>query len=194
MIGVAGPGDRARVPAGRTVAPAAPALPTPPGPPQSGREVDPAPDWEIVKQLLTRLTESADHLQGQQRHTLDELRRLAVELGMAIARRLVHEKIAADEFGIETLVRSAIERLQTDQPVVIRLNPKDIELLEHKLSGEWNTLHASASVRVVPDAGLARGDCRAQTGDVGVWSNLEQQLRQIHEILLEGIPQAGKNA
>ena len=77
--------------------------------------VEPAIDQAALERerfdkLLTALERRAAEADAGRRAPLDELTRLAIEIGVAAAAKLTHAKIAADEFGIETLVRGAIER------------------------------------------------------------------------------------
>src|SRR5260221_2318646 len=83
---------------------------------------------EAFRKLLIGLADAAQRLNAHERQPLEELRQLAIELGVAIAGRLVHEKTAAGEFGIESLVPGAIERVHSKHAVTLRLHPDDLAL------------------------------------------------------------------
>lgn len=139
---------------------------------------------EAIEQVLARLTDVARTFEAQQRHRLGEMQQAAVELAIAVAGRLLHDKIEAGDFPVETLVREVVERLGPRQPVSVFLHPDDIALLQQRL-GEKQALFPEATVvRLVPDAALKRGDCRAEAGEVSVLSHLEVQLNDLRQQLL----------
>jgi flagellar biosynthesis/type III secretory pathway protein FliH len=144
---------------------------------------------ERMGKLLDVLERRAGEAQAIVAAPLDELARLAVEIGVAAAARLTHAKIAADEFGIETLIRGAIDRLPTRQPVEIHLHPEDVELLNKRL-GDGGEIAGKRTVRFVADSKIPRGDCKATVGDVEVWSEIATQLDELHDRLMEGLPAA----
>jgi flagellar biosynthesis/type III secretory pathway protein FliH len=145
-------------------------------------------DRLAIERALAGMKEAVRSLEEQQQHRLADLRRAAVELGVTIASRLVHEKVLAADFAVETLVQKAIDQLEPQQPVTVRLHPKDKALLEQRLGAPL--LHDAMEVRVVADAGLDRGSCKAESGDVSVWSNLEDQLAEIRRHLLRSVEHA----
>ena len=57
------------------------------------------------------------------------MQKLAVELAVAIASRLLHDQIQAGDYPVENLVRTVVERLDTPQPVTVFLHPEDLAAL-----------------------------------------------------------------
>lgn len=172
-------------------APAAAAAPSaPPEPPSPAPVADPiAEEREQVRRLLARLTHRIEHLSTAQ-PPIAELQQAAIELGVAIAARLVFHQIAAGAFGIEQLVRGALEQLHSKHAAVVHLHPQDLALLRERL-GDLAALHAEQPVQWRPDAGLTRGDCKVQAGDLGVWSSMQQRLQQARALLLEQVQAHG---
>jgi flagellar biosynthesis/type III secretory pathway protein FliH len=148
---------------------------------------------ERFDKLLTLLERRAAEAEVDRQVPLNELARLATEIGVAAAAKLTHAKIAADEFGIETLVRGAIERLPTRQPVDVTLHPDDLVLLQKRL-GDPAEIVANRTVRFAGDDQIARGDVKAALGDVEVWSELSTQLAELRDRLMEGLPAEIANA
>jgi len=140
---------------------------------------------EAIECVLRNLHEAAAFLRSQQQEHLEEMQRLAVELAVAIASRLLHDQIQSGDYPVETLVRKVVERLDTPQPVTVFLHPADLALLKQRL-GEGRTIFPeSAEVQLRSDAALARGDVRAQAGDISVLADLEEQLKDIRGTLQE---------
>src|ERR1043166_9113226 len=64
-----------------------------------------------VQRVLAGLGQAARSLTEQEQRHRNELPRAVVELAVAVASRLVHEKLKTGEFAVEELVRQAVDRL-----------------------------------------------------------------------------------
>ncbi len=149
-----------------------------------------AEEQELLRRLATNLTESVFDIQEQQSRRLEEMQQVAVELAIAVASHLVHERIEAGDYAVERLVRQAVERLKTTQPVTIYLNPLDVQLLEKRLAKCQPPALDLVHLHLVGDALLKRGDCRAEAGDTCALSDMQEQLAGIRRHLLEALPEA----
>jgi flagellar biosynthesis/type III secretory pathway protein FliH len=147
-------------------------------------------EQEALQRLMSNLEEVATELQQQQSQRLEEMRQVAVELAVAIASRLVHERIEAGDYAVETLIRQAVESLKTTQPITIYLHPQDLALLENRLAKTHPPPTDLVKLRLVGDPLLGRGDCRAEAGDTGVLAQVQEQLVGIRKHLLEKLPEA----
>jgi flagellar biosynthesis/type III secretory pathway protein FliH len=145
---------------------------------------------EALRRLLLQLSDVAEELQAQQKRRLEEMQQVAVELAVAIASRLVHERLQSGDFAVESLVQQAVQRLETNQPVTVYLNPDDLALLERHGARPDAPLAGEAPLRLLADSALGRGDCRAEVGDVQVLTQVREQLGEIRRHLLEALPDA----
>jgi flagellar biosynthesis/type III secretory pathway protein FliH len=146
-------------------------------------------EHEAIERVLENLLEAATSLRARQQEHLEEMQRLAIELAMAIASHLLHDRIEAGDYPVENLARKLAERLDTPQPVTVFLNPADLTLLQERLR-EGPLFPHGADVQLVADAGLARGNARAQAGDISVVADLDDQLADIARNLRETLPAA----
>ena len=136
------------------------------------------------------MMEAAHDLAADREQRRAEMQRVAVELAVTIASKLIHEKIEAGEFALESLVRQTIVRLEPNQPVTVRLHPADITLLEKRLGSSHPLLPNGPEASLLPDPGLERGACRAEAGTVSVLSQWKDQLEEIHQHLLRSVGHA----
>jgi flagellar biosynthesis/type III secretory pathway protein FliH len=151
-----------------------------------------AQEREEIERVLQNLLSAAGSLRARQDEHLEELQHLAVELAVAIASRLLHEQIEAGEYPVEKLVQQVVERLQTPQPVTVYLHPEDLALLRRRLGGGEAIFPHHAAVQLSADESLARGDVRAEAGDISVTADLQEQLTDIRRNLRETLPIAEK--
>ena len=114
---------------------------------------------------------------------LGEIRQAAVELGFAVAGRLVLDKAEAGDFPIEAVVRHVVARLSRKPTLDVHLHPKDLASLCEQLGG--TALDAGGpTIRFHADPTLSRGGCRAVAGGVTILSDLtlQQMLPQIGQL------------
>ena len=142
-----------------------------------------------ISRTLVNLTAAVNALEARQQQQLIEWQRAAVELGVTIATRLLHDKIQAGDYPVETLVRQAAERLNTEEPITLRLHPADLHLLEQRLDGR-PLFAPDATIRLVGDPTLGRGDCRAEAGENVVLAELRAQLADVRRELLRSLGHA----
>ena len=137
-----------------------------------------------IEALMNSITQGANALQAEFKTKFIEMETTTAELAISIASRLIHHKIETDDFPVESLVREAVRRLETEDAVVIRLHPDDVTLLKRRLGDDGQILSDRPDIEIEADDSLARGDCSATAGSVSVASHLEDQLADIKQHLL----------
>lgn len=145
---------------------------------------------EQLSILLADIQRSIEELHSQRRSSLEEMQRVAVELSIAVASRLVHEKISADDYSVEDTIGRVIDKMNPDGPLQVSLHPSDFALLKErteKTTPSWQELHA---VKFATDPSLQRGSCRVSAGDACVLSEIESQLSEIRCHVLEALDHA----
>ncbi|QJW94409.1 hypothetical protein FTUN_1929 [Frigoriglobus tundricola] len=120
---------------------------------------------------------------------MQELQRAAVELATTIASRLLHERVVAGDFPMDAKVRDMIAQLGADVPVVVRLNPADLDLLKGRLGGAPLSPDRD-DPRFVPDPALTRGGCQVEGRESMLMSDVTRELEDIRADLLRSIDNA----
>lgn len=167
---------------------------TPPAPPtdlwvtEIGAQL--AGDRRAIDAVLGSLTSAVETLQAEHTERMAQWRAVAVELAVSIAAKLLHERIAADEFNVEQMVRDMAADMIDDEVVCVRLNPHDLELLEKRLDGQ-PLLSGADDPQLIADPTIGRGGCRVEGRSAVSLSDLPRQLGQIREDLLRRIAHVG---
>jgi Flagellar assembly protein FliH len=149
-----------------------------------------ASDRRAIETVLGSLTAAVGRVQADPSALLGACRKLAVELATNIAAKLLHERISADQFNLEQMVRDMAADMPEDEVVCVRLNPRDLELLEKRLDGQ-PLLSGPTDPQLIADHTLARGECRVEGRATVSLSDLPRQLGIIREDLLRRIADAG---
>ena len=139
--------------------------------------IDPA-DIRNLKSMLGDAAEAVVELQEQHRQSLSELQEVAVELATAAASLLMGFAIERDMFAIDDLILKALQHMDLDQPVRVRLNPDDHQLLRRLMADRSSSdlLH-QVTCEDAPD--LVRGTCRVESGRRILLSDLNSRLEDI---------------
>jgi hypothetical protein len=147
-------------------------------------------DRATIVKLLDGVLDGVRRIDDTHRGWLAEWRRAAVELAVTIATRLVHDRVKADDFAVETVVREAAILLGARGPLTVRLHPADLALLESRLGGAPLFADGAGMVVVAADTSQRRGDCQVESSDASVTARLGEQLAGIRQELLRSLGDA----
>ncbi|MBX3436546.1 MAG: hypothetical protein KF861_03580 [Planctomycetaceae bacterium] len=178
---------------GRLVSGAAAAPEPTPAPPKVDTSIDGdaalAATIHEVRAMREAVEQAVEDAEQLRRQSLQEFQQLAVELAVAIAGELVFRVIDAEQFGVESLVSAAVDRLGLDSPLLVSLHPLDVQLLESQ-TGDKPGESRRGGLTVRPDPTLPRGHCRATNGTTALLSEFGSRLDDIRELLWEGLDDA----
>jgi hypothetical protein len=143
-------------------------------------------DHEHIESVLQKIQDAVAKLREKRSSDLAEWQRTAVELAMTIATRLLHERVLAGEFSIETKIRDMIAQFGEDTAVTVSLNPADLTLLKSRLGGK-PLCPGRPGPRFLPDGMLGRGECRVDGREAMLLSGFSRELQQIRDELLRSL-------
>ncbi len=150
--------------------------------------VDPAKrereERQAIEQVLDQLKKCVDQFAAGYHAMAEEMRQATIELAIAVAGRVVFDKLQADEFPIEEMVRQALTRLPAAPTLTIYLHPDDLALLNRRLENKPLLPARDTHVRIEGETSLRRGSCRAEAGEIHVLADLADQLAGLRQHLL----------
>jgi flagellar biosynthesis/type III secretory pathway protein FliH len=139
---------------------------------------------EHLKVTLPMLNKVATALQQERDQWLVRWERAAIELGVAIASKIVRTNLDARPELATGMIAEAL-RLAAGQPQLrVYLNPDDLARLGDKAEQVVQSLAACASPELISDAELPPGDCRLETRHGEIDARLDAMLHRIAEELL----------
>jgi flagellar biosynthesis/type III secretory pathway protein FliH len=178
------PPSSASLPAAAALAPAASV------PAASRENVESAAERERWQRLLTNLEHAAAALHAQHQQVVEGVEQLAVELAVAVAGRFLQTKVEVGDFPFAALIRQAVERLETRQPVVVTLHPDDLRLLCQRFGAEAGLVD-HPEIRLTEDPSLPRGAFHLQAQERGLQFDLESRLAALRQQLMETVVSGG---
>jgi hypothetical protein len=146
-------------------------------------------DRERIESVLREVRAGVANLRTDRDGRLQELQRVAVELALTIATRVLHERVEAEDFPIDAKIRDMIVQLGDDVPVAVRLNPADLELLKSRL-GDQPLTDDRDDPRFIADAAPTRGSCQVEGRESMLMSDVSRELQEIRDELLRSLGNA----
>jgi flagellar assembly protein FliH len=131
--------------------------------------------------MLRRVAQTIEELGGLRQTLIHETEREMVQLALTLARRVVHREVTLDPELAAALAHVALERLGTNTPATIRLNPEDYTIVAQD-SARWG----GQTVTVVPDPSISRGGCLVESAFGSVDATIERQFDELSRALFGG--------
>jgi flagellar assembly protein FliH len=131
--------------------------------------------------MLRRVAQTIEELSGLRQTLIHETEREMVQLALTLARRVVHREVTLDPELAAALAHVALERLGTNTPATIRLNPEDYTIV-----AQDPTRWGGQTVTVVPDPAISRGGCLVESAFGSVDATIERQFDELSRALFGG--------
>jgi flagellar biosynthesis/type III secretory pathway protein FliH len=144
-----------------------------------------AKDAQALHELLVALGRQVEELRGRRRQTIGDISGLSVELGVALAERLLGAEIAADRQRLDAIVQQALTRLPAARAITVRAHPDDIALLERQLDDHADLKACRDTMTLRADMDIARGQLRLDAGEFFVEWDTARTLAELRSTLLE---------
>lgn len=138
---------------------------------------------------LTQLLEGIAHgIESKRTELLVHAERDLVALSIAIAEKIVRAEVAAGRPVAKDSVKRAVELLVRRNEMDVKLNPKDLALIEAYVPELRKQFSEIARIELRPDEAVAPGGCVVVTHQGGVDADLKTQLEEIERSLLGDSP------
>lgn len=113
-----------------------------------------------------------------------------LNLAIKIAERVINSEIEADRSKLKNVIQEALQYVQRDELIKIRLNPKDYAYI----SGESAMLdQLPADINVEQDNSLSQGGCVLQTTLETVDASVERKLKELTTQLYTSLSERDDN-
>jgi flagellar assembly protein FliH len=137
-----------------------------------------------LKTVLPALTQAAQVLREEREHWLARWESAAIELGVAIAEKLVRTELKTRPELARHMITQALELAVGQSHLRLYLHPADREHLGDQAGQVVHALTGCAVPELVDDPSLQPGDCRIETRHGEIDARLETMLQRIADELL----------
>lgn len=127
-----------------------------------------------------------ERFESEREGLLRDARADLLRLSIAIAERVLHRALDADEVAAVQQLDAALALAQSPTRLLVRAHPADVEQLRAALPNLVSRFADSPHTEVAEDAALTRGSCVVSTDRGEIDMRIEAQLARIAEALLPG--------
>ena len=140
--------------------------------------------------MLDEAVEALRHARNRiQRDTEKEI----VELVLAVAGRIVGHEVQTNREAIVAVVREALQKVENQDTVVIKMNPADIDFLDRLRLPLSSLSRNPDGLRIEADDSVGIGGCLIETDGGDIDARIESRLRIVGEAfrkkLGQGLPE-----
>ena len=100
---------------------------------------------------------------------------------MEIARKIVGQELTVRPELVVAIVKNALSQIETAGKIRIKLNPDDIDLLNHTPAELGAVLSDTTTVAFESDSSITSGGCVIETDAGNIDARLETQFKAIDE-------------
>jgi flagellar assembly protein FliH len=137
---------------------------------------------ESVREMVQTMTQLLQSARAERAKVIESAEPELLKLATAIAERVVHAHLAVAPETVVELARNALQRLAGRETVVVRVNPRDIEILRAQRD-RLLEVHDTEGLRIVADQRVDRGGVIVETEVGTIDAKISTQLREARRVL-----------
>ena len=144
-----------------------------------------------IESLLSSLKESLSGLQKVKKQILLDSEREAVELALAIARKIVCQEVATDRNVVLNVVKESLRKVVGHKKIKIRLCPDDLQFMNDAKSQIPGLNEDFEKIIFEADKSIMNGGCIIDTSFGDIDGRIESQLQAVEEVFNAEIKKLG---
>lgn len=152
-----------------------------------GFEAGRADALAALEPALAALTQAVEDVRAQQAEAAEEHERRAVELGLALASKVVGGALEVSPELVVEAVTGALRGLVDRQRVTVLVNPADLEIVREAMDALRASLGGIEHCIVESERRVGRGGCIVRTPVGDVDARIETKLERAHEVVASAL-------
>jgi flagellar biosynthesis/type III secretory pathway protein FliH len=143
-----------------------------------------------LEPALAALAEAAQGMHDAQLEATERLERQAVELGLALAEKVLAGALSVEPERVIESVRGALRGLVERERVTVLVNPDDLELVHGAMDDLRASLGGIEHCVVEAERRVRRGGCVVRTPDGDVDAGIDTKLARAREVVEQQLGKA----
>ncbi len=144
-----------------------------------------------IESLLSSLKEAFLGLQKVKKEILLDSEREAVELALAIARKIVCQEVATDRNVVLSVVKESLRKVVDHKKIKIRLCPDDLQFMKDAKSQLPGITEDFEKIIFEADKSIMNGGCIIDTSFGDIDARIDRQLQVVEEVFNAEIKKLG---
>lgn len=138
---------------------------------------------EALAPALAALASATDEVRAAQAETAAELERRAVELGMALAQKVLAGALSVEPERVLDSVQGSLRGIVERERVIVMVNPDDLEIVQGAAEELKATLGGIEHCVIEAERRVGRGGCIVRTPVGDVDARIETKLERATEVV-----------
>ena len=147
-----------------------------------------------LEPALAALVQAVEDVREQQLQAADELERRAVELGLALAKKVVGGTLEVKPEKVIDTVTGALRGIVERERVIVLVNPDDLEIVREAMEGIRASLGGMEHCVVEAERRVGRGGCLVRTPVGDIDARVETKLERAGEVVAAALGRSGSDA
>ena len=140
-----------------------------------------------LEPALAALTQAIEDVREQQLAAAVELERRAVELGLALAQKVIGGALAVEPEKVVEAVTGALRGIVERERVIVLVNPEDLEIVSEAMDGLRASLGGIDHCVVEAERRVGRGGCIVRTPVGDIDARVETKLERAAEVVASAL-------
>jgi flagellar assembly protein FliH len=136
-----------------------------------------------LEPALAALAAAAEGVEAQRTEIAAALERRAVELGLALAAKVLAGALEVEPERVVESVRGALRGIVERERIIVLVNPEDMELVREAMDEVRTSLGGIEHCEVQAERRVARGGCVVRTPVGDVDARVETKLERAREVV-----------
>ncbi len=135
--------------------------------------------------LMNTLVDGLKQLEAARGVYYGKAEKEMLDLVLLIAAEIVRREVAQDPGIVAEVLRKAVSELETRQSIVVRLSPRDAELISGMQQSLQQEMEVIERIEFKVDSAITPGGCILETNIGSLDATVENRLMNIHRTLRE---------
>ena len=116
----------------------------------------------------------------------DKVSGCIMDIALEIAKKIINKEVETDREVTLSIIKGAVEEVnQTENKIVLKVMPKDVEIVRDKVPEIFSGNFYEAKISVIPDASIKEGGVIIETSNGLIDASIETQLAIIEKALMK---------
>ena len=141
----------------------------------------------LVAPVLEALHAAVADVKAHEAEVAEALERRSVELGIALAQKIVAGTLDVEPERVVEVVRGALRGIVERERIIVLVNPDDMELVQASLDDLRGSLGGINHCVVEAERRVARGGCIVRTAVGDVDARVDTKLERAREVIASAL-------
>ena len=135
---------------------------------------------------IDELKSKFDDFYSYKEEVYDKVSGCIMDIALEIAKKIINKEVETDKEVTLSIIKGAVEEVnQTENKIVLKVMPKDVEIVRDKVPEIFSGNFYEAKISVIPDASIKEGGVIIETSNGLIDASIETQLAIMEKALMK---------